>query len=66
MNKQTVVIIGGGLGGLFTGALLTKEGYEVTVVEKNAVAGGGLQTFSRGGITFETGMHILGGLRPGG
>ena len=39
MNKQTVVIIGGGLGGLFTGALLTKEGYEVTVVEKNAVAG---------------------------
>ena len=66
MNKQTVVIIGGGLGGLFTGALLTKEGYAVTLIEKNAVIGGGLQTFSRGGITFETGMHILGGLRPGG
>lgn len=66
MSKQTVVIIGGGLGGLFTGALLTKEGYEVTVLEKNAVIGGGLQTFTRGGLTFETGMHILGGLRKGG
>lgn len=66
MSKQTVIIIGGGLGGLFTGALLTKEGYQVTVLEKNTVIGGGLQTFTRGGITFETGMHILGGLRPGG
>ena len=66
MSKQTVIIIGGGLGGLFTGALLAKEGYAVTVIEKNSMIGGGLQTFSRGGITFETGMHTLGGLRPGG
>lgn len=66
MNGQTVIIIGGGLGGLFTGALLAKEGYRVTVLEQNAVAGGGLQTFRRGGLTFETGMHILGGLRRGG
>jgi all-trans-retinol 13,14-reductase len=66
MNQQTVIIIGGGLGGLFTGAPLTKEGFNVTVLEKNAAAGGGLQTFRRGGLVFETGMHILGGLRPGG
>ena len=66
MNRQTVIIIGGGLGGLFTGALLAKEGYAVTVLEKNAVIGGGLQTFTRGGVSFETGMHILGGLRLGG
>lgn len=63
---QTVLIIGGGLGGLFTGALLTKEGFWVTVLEQNSVVGGGLQTFRRSGVTFETGMHILGGLRPGG
>ena len=66
MNPQRVIIIGGGLGGLFTGALLTKEGYRVTVLEQNPVAGGGLQTFTRAGVTFETGMHTLGGLRPGG
>ena len=44
MNK-TAIIIGGGLGGLFTGAILAKEGLRVTVLEKNATAGGGLQTF---------------------
>lgn len=65
MNGQTVIIIGGGMGGLFTGALFTKEGYKVTVIEKNPVIGGGLQVFQRAGVTFETGMHILGGLRPG-
>ena len=38
MNK-TAIIIGGGLGGLFTGAILAKEGLRVTVLEKNATAG---------------------------
>ncbi len=65
MNKK-VIILGGGLGGLFTGALLAREGYQVTVIEKNKTIGGGLQMFSRHGIDFETGMHMLGGLRPGG
>lgn len=62
----TVVIIGGGMGGLFTGALLARNGYRVTVLEQNAVVGGGLQTFVRSGERFETGMHMLGGFRPGG
>lgn len=64
--KQKAVIIGGGLGGLFTGAFLSKEGVEVTVLEKNSVIGGGLQCFKRNGTCFETGMHILGGFHPGG
>jgi len=61
-----VVVIGGGVGGLFTGALLAKEGYRVTVLEKNRQAGGGLQSFSRNGVSFDAGMHVLGGLQPGG
>lgn len=64
--KKTVIVIGGGLGGLFTGAFLSKEGYQVTVLEKNATIGGGLQCFKRNGTSFETGMHILGGFQPGG
>ena len=64
--SKTAIIIGGGLGGLFTGALLAKQDYKVTVLEKNATIGGGLQTFCRNGVQFETGMHILGGLREGG
>ena len=39
---KTAVIIGGGLGGLFTGGVLAKEGFKVTVLEKNVTAGGGL------------------------
>lgn len=65
MNKS-VLIIGGGLGGLFTGAILAKEGLRVTVVEKNHTVGGGLQSFTRFGEVFDTGMHIIGGMQPGG
>lgn len=64
--KNNVVIIGGGLGGLFCGAILAKEGLHVTVLEKNATIGGGLQTFTRFGEVFDTGMHVVGGLQPGG
>ena len=65
MNKS-VVIIGGGLGGLFTGAILSKEGLKVTVIEKNKVIGGGLQSFRRFGELFDTGMHIIGGMQKDG
>ena len=60
-NRKSVVVIGGGLGGLVSGALLAKEGYKVTVLEKNAIIGGGLQTFKRKGVSFPTGMHVFGG-----
>ena len=66
MMVKSVVIIGGGLGGLFCGAILAKEGLQVTVLEKNATIGGGLQTFTRFGEVFDTGMHVVGGLQPGG
>lgn len=58
---NTCLIIGGGLGGLISGALLAKEGYRVTVLEKNAIIGGGLQSFKRWGVVFPTGMHVFGG-----
>lgn len=64
--KEHIIIIGGGLGGLFCGAILAKEGYRISIFEKNRIIGGGLQTFKRKGHTFETGMHILGGFRRNG
>lgn len=60
------IIIGGGIGGLFTGAFLSKNGVKVTVLEKNSIIGGGLQCFTRKGKTFETGMHVAGGFRSNG
>ena len=59
--KPSVCVIGGGMGGLFTGALLAAAGRKVTVVEKNAIIGGGLQSFKRGDTWFNTGMHNFGG-----
>ena len=61
--KKSVLIIGGGLGGLVCGAILSKEGYSVRILEKHKVAGGGLHTFKRNGIDFETGMHVISGFQ---
>ena len=66
MSDKKVTIIGAGLGGLVTGAILAKEGLQVTVVEKNPKVGGGLQSYQRFGVTFDTGMHVFGGMYPGG
>lgn len=58
---STVCIIGGGMGGLFTGALLAKIGYQVQVYEKNQIIGGGLQSFRRDGVYFNPSIHNFGG-----
>ncbi len=60
--KFDVAIIGSGLGGLQCAYILSKEGYNVCVLEKNRVLGGCLQTFSRCGTVFDTGMHYIGGM----
>ena len=65
MSKQ-VLIIGGGLGGLFLGKLLTRERWGVTILEQGAQPGGALQTFVRDGVRFDTGFHSVGGMEPGG
>lgn len=65
MEQYDIVIIGSGLGGLLTGALLSKEGYNVCIVEKNKVFGGSLQTFKRDGVIFDTGMHYFGSMDKG-
>ncbi len=57
-----MVIVGSGLGGLVCGYMLSKNGYDVTVLEKNAQIGGCLQTFRRGGVKFDTGMHYIGSM----
>lgn len=60
-KQHTVCIIGGGMSGLITGALLAKNGYKVTVLEKNQIIGGGLQSFVRDGVTFNTAMQGFAG-----
>ena len=59
------VIIGSGLGGLLSGAILSRAGYHVTILEKAAQPGGCLQTFTREGLRFDTGFHSVAGLEEG-
>ena len=61
LHIPSVCVIGGGMGGLFVGAILAETGFHVTVLEKNHIIGGGLQSFSRGAATFSTGIHNFGG-----
>ena len=65
MSKKKCIIIGSGLGGLTTGVILARNGYDVTVVEQHYQIGGCLQCFSRKGAKFETGMHFIGSALPG-
>ena len=65
MGRQKVVIIGSGLGGLSCGLILSRNGYDVTVLEQGAQVGGCLQCFHRQGVKFETGMHFIGSADEG-
>ncbi len=64
-EQKKIIIIGSGLGGLSTGAILAKNGYQVTVLEQSNQIGGCLQCFSRCGAKFETGMHFIGSAANG-
>lgn len=50
-----VIVIGSGIGGLSTAAILAKEGKKVLVLEQHDVAGGNLHTFTENGYEFDTG-----------
>ncbi len=67
---RRVVIIGGGLGGLTTAAILAKNGFATTLLEQSNQIGGCLQCFVRRAPDgrmgkFETGMHFIGQVGEG-
>lgn len=62
MKECDVVIIGGGLGGLITGALLSKKGKKVILIEQHKVVGGCASSFKRSNCTIEVSLHALDGL----
>lgn len=64
--KYDIIIIGSGLGGLSCGAALAQQGKSVLVLERQIQPGGCLQSYKRqGGLSFDTGLHYVGGLTPG-
>ena len=65
-TKSSVAVIGGGIGGLTAGALLAKNGYDVTIYDGAIVPGGCASTFKRRGFIFDVGATQVAGLEPGG
>lgn len=59
---KNIVIIGGGLGGLSAGALLSQDGYQVTLIEQHNILGGCATTFNRKDFICEVGLHEMDGV----
>lgn len=66
MRNRRVVVIGAGVGGLTTAALLARDGFEVTVLEAHVYPGGCAGTFFHKGYRFDAGATVAGGFQPGG
>lgn len=59
-------MIGAGVGGLATAALLARAGLDVTVLEAHVYPGGCAGTFYHQGYRFDAGATLAGGFYPGG
>lgn len=56
MNKpQHIIVIGAGFAGLSAASVLAKEGYKVTILEKNDQAGGRARVWEKDGFIFDMG-----------
>lgn len=59
MIRNDVIVIGGGISGLATGALLAKRGLRTLVLEKGNSAGGRAYAYEDKGFTLNYGAHAM-------
>jgi phytoene desaturase len=58
-SRPTALVIGAGLGGIAAAARLARNGYDVTVLEKNTSPGGRCGQLIRDGHRFDTGATLF-------
>ncbi|MBL4905231.1 MAG: NAD(P)-binding protein, partial [Flavobacteriaceae bacterium] len=59
-KQYDTIIIGSGMGGLTSAAILAKEGQKVLVLERHYTAGGFTHVFKRKGFEWDVGIHYIG------
>ncbi len=59
MSDYDVVVIGAGLGGISSAALLAAKGFKVLVLEQSEGVGGCCSTFEKEGFRFDVGASIV-------
>lgn len=63
-ESYDAIVIGSGIGGLTTAALLAKAGRRVLVTERHDRPGGYAHSFQRGRYHFDAAVHQIGGCQP--
>ena len=58
-KKNSVVVIGAGIGGMSAAIMLANNGFKVTILEKNSSVGGKLNQLQAEGFTFDLGPSIF-------
>ena len=66
MSKSEVVVVGAGIAGLTSAAILSKQGLSVTLIEAHTQSGGCAGTFKRKNYIFDVGATQVAGLEKGG
>ena len=63
-DAYDAIVVGSGIGGLTTAALLARAGRSVLVVERHDRVGGYAHSFRRGRYLFDSAVHLVGGCEP--
>ena len=66
MSKTEIIVVGAGIAGLTSAAILSKLGLSVTVIESHTQSGGCAGTFKRKKYIFDVGATQVAGLEEGG
>jgi all-trans-retinol 13,14-reductase len=59
-SEYDAIVIGSGIGGLTTAALLSELGWKICVLEQHYTAGGYTHSYDREGYEWDVGVHYIG------
>jgi phytoene dehydrogenase-like protein len=65
INKEKIVVLGGGLAGLTTAILIARAGMSVTIIERSTEIGGQARTSVSDGFYLNQGPHAIYAAGPG-